>query len=195
MMWYLGSNIGTWKPGCAQAAMQAASAGWSLVMAPSAPTSVGGVLGTSAKTLVAVPCSVAMQRAGGVEDLCLPPLGSNGRVAATCCRLCKGRLVTSVSVYSWHTEGWSPRNIRLAQEVSWYLRSLRDGLWVVGGDVNVAPIDFWSHPAACDLKEKVICPKLGTYRSGVALSEYDYFVVSHGLVPIKALAEADTSSH
>ena len=53
-----------------------------------------------------------------------------------------------LSVYMWHTEGWCARNIRLAQEVAWYLRSLRDGLLAVGGE---SPVGFWSHPAACDI--------------------------------------------
>ena len=116
--------------GSAQAAKQAASAGGSLAVAPSAPTSAGRVLGTSVGTMVAVlvPRHIAMQWAGGVEGLDLLRLGRGGSVAAMRCLLCRGRDVTHVSVNMWHTEGWSARNIKLAQEVAWYLRSLRDRL-------------------------------------------------------------------
>ena len=89
-------------------------------------------------------------------------------------RFGKGRDVTQV--YMWRTDGWGARNIRLEQ-VAWYLHSLRDGFWVVGGDFNVSPIDFWSRTAACNFQG-------GMCRSGVAWSECDYFVVSQGLVPV-----------
>ena len=191
-MLLLGQEHRQLEAGCAQAGKQAASAGWSLAMAPAAPTSAGGVLGTSAGSLVAVPWSIAMQCANGVEGPDLSPLSSYGRVAATCCRLCKGRLVTMVSVYMWHTEGWSPRNIRLAQDVSWYLPSLRDGLWVVGGGFNMSPTQPLATSGGSDP------PNVGTCRSGAAWFEYDYFVVSQGMVPmidkIKVLAEAGTSA-
>ena len=71
-----------------------------------------------------LPCSVA----DGVEGLDVLRLGRGGSVAAMRCLLCRGRDVTHVSVNMWHTEGWSARNIKLAQEVAWYLRSLRDRL-------------------------------------------------------------------
>ena len=64
---------------------------------------LGGVLGTSRGTLVAVPKDVAVQAADEGPDL--SPLGGKGRVAVAGCRLCKGRLVTFVSVCMWHAEG------------------------------------------------------------------------------------------
>ena len=112
----MGNNIGNWKPVL-------------LKQQRKPPTSAAGVVGTSAGTIVAEPRTIALQWADSVEGPDLSPLGGMGRVVATCCCLCQGRLVTLVSVYMWYTECWSPRNIRLAQKVSWYLRSLRDGLW------------------------------------------------------------------
>ena len=53
--------------------------------------------------------------------------------------------------------------------MAWYLRSLRDGFWVVGGDFNVTPIDFKSrNHLRCMIRLKV-----GMCRSGAALSEND----------------------
>ena len=84
---------------------QATSAGWSLAMAPAAPTCAGGVLGTSVGTLVAVPRSMAVQWTDGRRPD-LSPLGSKGREA---CRLCKGREAATgcrlilVSAFMWHT--------------------------------------------------------------------------------------------
>ena len=118
--------------------------------------------------------NIAMQWTDGVEGPNLLPLGCGGRVAEMHWRFGKGRDVTPV--YMWRTDGWGARNISLEQ-VAWCLHSLRDGFWIVGGDFNVSPIDFWSRPAACNFQG-------GMCRSGVAWSECDYFVVSQGLVPV-----------
>ena len=109
----LGQEHRQLEAGCAQPAKQAASAGWSLAMTQAAPTSAGGVRGTSTGTLVP---AEAHNHAVGRR----PP----GFVSLV--------------------QGWSARNIRLVKEVAWYLRSLRDGFWDVGGDFNTSPIDVLS---------------------------------------------------
>ena len=56
----LGQGHRQLEASCAQAVKQAAFVGWPLAMAPAAPTSARGVLGSSAGTLVAVPRNTNM---------------------------------------------------------------------------------------------------------------------------------------
>ena len=65
-----------------------------------------------------------------------------------------------ISIYSWHSEGLSPRNLDLLEVAAKIIRGLR-GPWLMSGDFNVAPDIL----RACGLLELVGAEIRGTGQS------------------------------
>ena len=56
-----------------------------------------------------------------------------------------------------------------------------EGLWVIGGDFNMAPTELQSHPVFGELKGLAAAPTRGTWTTTGGWKTYDYFVVRPAL--------------
>ena len=170
--------------GCEQAERTAARGKWSLSIEPAVDTEAGS---TSAGVGVAVRShfGLALPRQA-VEDDAMRSRVQVRWMGA----VCRGGLHL-VSVYLWHTEGLSQRNLDLLQCLAGVLRQLR-GPWIVGGDFNLTP-DMLRTSGWLFLVNGVLhSPGVATCKG----RQIDFFVTSAALAPAVAavLVVGDTGS-
>jgi hypothetical protein len=186
--------------GCALARRCMAANGWVVGFAPAVSTVNGAETSrpqsrTSAGTFVAAANHVGIEPLHGSSEWDMSPPGCNGRLAAGWTSAAGGLLV--VSVYFWHSEGWSARNQTLMQKLTEVVRAC-GCLWLIGGDMNMAPETFMGHPLYLQLKGLMVAPSAPTCTMGKA-KVLDYFVVDprleHSIVSIEVLTNAHTSPH
>ena len=130
----------------------------------------------------------------------LSPMGSAGRVS---CTWLDGGLkggVLLVSVYFWHSEGLTPRNMELLFAAGLAIKRWGGG-WVMGGDFNLDPAIFADGAAAWleRIGGVVHSPHASTCEGTGGGSTLDYFVVdrriSHGVVSTTVDSDFAGSPH
>ena len=82
-----------------------------------------------------------------------------GRIASAWLNVMGG--ITLYSVYMRCSERWSERNVQLVRHLASLVQQT-EGLWVIGGDFNLAPMELQNHPVFDELKGLVVAPTRGT---------------------------------
>ena len=88
--------------------------------------------------------------------------------------------ITILSIYMWHTEGRSDRNLRLLSRAFEEAR-VTGGPWMIAGDFQQEPTDLlgWAAPMLEKEGASILCTKEATNRPGVGRpARLDYFIVS-----------------
>ena len=143
--------------------------GWGLAVTPAVCTSKGGI---SAGVGIAARSAYGMT----VHQLGEIPECAEGRIAA--CHVgavCKG-VFHILSVYLWHSEGLTARNLDLLQTLAHVISRLR-GPWLLAGDFNITPQELvasgWLQlvRGCCRAPQAPTCGK----------KTYDFFVTSSSL--------------
>ena len=155
---------------------QAGRIGWRAFGATAA-RAVGG--GASAGVAIAIPKGIN----GGVEKKgdhdCAPP-ESKGRLAKLWVQDILPCGVTILSVYMWHSEGHTDRNVRLLCKALEEAKRSK-GPWLLAGDFQQEPHDLlkWAAPLVEKVGGKVVCTEQPTNRPGAGTpARLDYFIVS-----------------
>ena len=89
--------------------------------------------------------------------------------------LCKGRLFV-ISLYLWHSEGLSQRNLDILQHVAWLVGKLH-GPWIIAADWNMSPGTLKASGWLNLVGGGICSPGVATCHA----SEYDFFVICRGL--------------
>ena len=145
---------------------------WSLAIEPAVRTPADGL---SAGAAVAVRSHI-----GHSDPVKMPwheELNSRVRVSWINA-VCSGGFFL-VSLYLWHSEGMSQRNLSLLQHLAWVLKRLR-GPWIIGADWNLTPDVLRASGWLQLVKGFIRCTGMATCHA----SEYDFFVVSSGFDPM-----------
>ena len=155
---------------------QAGGKGWRAFGANAVRTGGGGA---------SAGVAIATQRGtnAGVEKKgdhdCAPP-ESKGRLAKLWVQDILPCGVTMLSVYMWHSEGHTDRNVRLLCRALEEAR-LSKGPWLLAGDFQQEPNDLlkWAAPLLEKVGGKVVCTEEPTNRPGTGTpARLDYFIVS-----------------
>ena len=152
----------------------AARAGWGLAVTPAVCTSKGGI---SAGVGIAARSAYGMT----VHELGEIPECAEGRIAA--CHVgavCKGGFHI-LSVYLWHSEGLSARNLDLLQTLAQVISRLR-GPWLLAGDFNFTPQELVASGWLQLVRGRVSVPRAPT----CGKKTLDFFVTSSSLAGLIA---------
>ena len=175
---------------------QAAARGWTLRGARAIPSSCGGR--PSAGVGVLARAHVGMSKAGGKPVDRSPP-SSPGRLAVTWldCTLRGGLLV--VSIYLWHSEGLSARNLELLAAAGQAVAE-HGGAFVIAGDWNMTPAELGeAHHWLSKVGGHVVAPEVPTCRSTTGGRVIDFFVVDNrlrgGVIGVSTVLDLQTSPH
>ena len=149
----------------------AKSSKWSLAVEGACPTEADS---SSAGVAVA-----ARAHLGHSDPVMLPGLeGLEHRVRISWVgSVIKGGLHL-ISVYLWHTEGLSRRNLDILQRLAWVISRIK-GPWLIAGDWNMLP-EALRASGWINLIRGVIC---ASGKATCNSKEFDFFVVSQGLHP------------
>ena len=202
-MVFLGQEHRILGPACAEAKASMAKNGWAARFAPAAATAAAAQdpLRTSVGVLPAVNSHICIEFVAPRSSGNISLAGCEGRLVACWINLLFGRGLVVLSIYLWHSETWSARNLALVQAVLSLVRSLPPGtLWVLGGDFNMDPALFSAHLVAQELGGQILAPSVGTFcGSSGEWKTFDYFVPCRPFAvlvgDVKVLGEAGTAPH
>ena len=162
-------------PVAIQAKQRAATReGWGLAVTPAVCTSKGGI---SAGVGIAARSVYGMT----VHELGEIPECAEGRIAA--CHVgavCKGGFHI-LSVYLWHSEGLTARNLDLLQTLAQVISRLR-GPWLLAGDFNITPQELAASGWLQLVRGCFCAPQAPTCGKKM----YDFFVTSSSLAGLIA---------
>ena len=166
---------------------QAKCAKWSLAIEPAAETE-------AASTSAGVGVAVRSHLGHSESQMANVPQCAASRVKVTWMgAFCKGG-IHLVSLYLWHSEGASCRNIDLLQVVAGVVARLR-GPWIIAADWNMCP----SVLRGTGFLELVRGCIQATGQATCNDNEYDYFVIDRRLTPavasVRRIGDAGTSPH
>ena len=170
-------------PACGGVVSSMAKCGWSLSLSPAVRTAPGADLRhTSAGVGVAVRKHVGD---GPISvDVDSRPACMGGRIAATFVGLLGG--IMFLSVYLYHTEGWTHRNQLIMEELVRVVAMLKLP-FLIFADWNMQPADLEQSLWVELLKAVVIFDPspLGTFkgRDG-SISNFDFLLMDRRLVPV-----------
>ena len=116
--------------------------GWQLQGAAAVASASG--IGSSAGVCIATNAQFMMGKAAGM-NFDLSPRGSEGRLSVAWVDGVLRGGVMVLSVYLWHTEGLTDRNMDLLNAVGEAVARF-GGPWVLGGDMNLTPEDLACAP-------------------------------------------------
>ena len=148
--------------------------GWGLAVPPAVCTSKGGI---SAGVGIAARSAYGMT----VHELGEIPECAEGRIAA--CHVgavCKGGFHI-LSVYLWHSEGLTARNLDLLQTLAHVISRLR-GPWLLAGDFNITPQELVASGWLQLVRGCCCAPQAPTCGKKM----YDFFVTSSSLAGLIA---------
>ena len=117
------------------------------------------------------------------------PKDMPGRIASAWLNVMGG--ITLYSVYMRCSERWIERNVQLVRHLASLVQQT-EGLWVIGGDFNMAPTELQNHPVFDELKGLAVAPTWGTCSTTGGWKTYDYFVVHPALKYYVHSIEVDT---
>ena len=147
----------------------AARLGWNLAITPAQVTIAGGV---SAGVAIATRTHVGMSR----RNLSFIPEPYRHRITCTHVgALCRGG-THFVSIYPWHSEGLSSRNLDLMHYAAQVVKGLV-GPWIMGADWNLSPQVLKESGWLELVRGTIVQPNGPT----CGHNTYDFFVVSEGL--------------
>ena len=166
---------------------QAKRCKWSLAIEDANPTDQGSY---SAGVGVAVRSRIGHSNCDNL--MWFAELGGRIRVSFVNAVLTGGLYV--VSIYLWHSEGLSERNLTLLHSLGRLLASLR-APWIVAGDWNIIPSLLEKSGWLSLVKGRIHAAGSATCH----LNEYDYFVLdarlSRAVVCVRPISEAGISPH
>ena len=157
---------------CASVEREAAWAGWGLSIEPAKKTEASSSAGVG----VATRSCMGMAKPRHIDDAMgmFHELSSRVHVRWVG-SICRGGIYI-ITVYLFHSEGLSTRNLDLLQSLAALISRLK-GPWVVAGDFNLQPQELIDSGWLFLVSGVVKAPALETCGQAV----YDYFVVHKGL--------------
>ncbi len=170
------SRAGKWG----NAQHRAQGIGWSLVGSEAVQCPSGK---NSAGTAIAVPSHVGLSKVPG-HAWDASPAASPGRLAVAWIDAVVPGGLLLLSLYLWHGEGLTPRNLRLLESAGAVIKR-HGAAWTLGADANMSPDELLRD--AGDWLDKiggtVVAPDKPTYTNGNTSSLIDYFIVDKRLTP------------
>ena len=157
---------------CASVEREAAWVGWGLSIEPALKTEASSSAGVG----VATRSCMGMAKPKHIDDAMgtFPELAHRVQVRWVG-SICKGGIFI-ITVYLYHTEGLSARNLDLLQALAAIISRLK-GPWVLAGDFNLQPKELIASGWLLLVGGVIKAPALETCGKAV----YDFFVVHKGL--------------
>jgi ribonuclease HI len=159
-------------PAFADFQQRSLKSGWKTV---GSPAGIGDGGGDSAGVCIAANAQFQLGAACGLAHD-LSPRGSEGRLSAAWAGgILRGGIML-LSVYLWHSEGMTARNVELLEAAGAAIAQY-GGPWVLAGDFNMTPEQLSEHDWLRSVGGIVKAPDDTTCKSAFGGRTIDYFVV------------------